>query len=110
MPEPSPNGLNGRDHFGKFLPGNGGGPGNPHARRAGKLRTALLKAVTEKDIRAVAKALVAAAKSGDIPAAKLLLDRVLGKPVDARDGEADSGRNRILEYLHPDRGSSDASA
>ena len=59
--------------------GNQGGPGNPHARQVGQLRTALLESVTEADVRAIAKALLDRAKGGDILAARELLNRVLGK-------------------------------
>jgi len=80
---PSPNGDNGRDEGGRFAVGNPGGPGNPHAVQVGRLRSALLDAVTPEDMRAVALALVEKAKGGDIAAARVLFDRVLGKPVEA---------------------------
>jgi len=80
---PSPNGDNGRDSLGRFAVGNSGGPGNPHAAQVGRLRSALLDAVTSDDMRAVALALVEKAKAGDITAARVLSDRVLGKPVEA---------------------------
>jgi hypothetical protein len=38
-----------------------------------------MRSVTEEDIRAVAEALVLRAKSGDVPAVRELLDRVIGK-------------------------------
>jgi len=44
-----------------------------------ELREALLAAVTEADIVAVAKVLVARAKAGEVPAIRELLDRLLGK-------------------------------
>ncbi len=94
MPEPSPNG--------QFQKGNPGGPGNPHAGRVSKLRAALIAAVTAEDIAAVVKSIVQAAKSGDIPAAKLLFDRVLGKP-GAGDDEQEPGRNRVLSFLSEGR-------
>ncbi len=77
---PSPNGRNGR---GRFAPGNPGGPGNPHAAKVGRLRSALLDTVSEQDIADVAAHLVALAKSGDLPAIRELLLRVLGRPVEA---------------------------
>jgi ribosomal protein L17 len=63
--------------------GNPGGPGNPHAEQVGRLRSALLNAVTEEDIRQVVSALIGKAKSGDVHAARILFDRVLGKPIEA---------------------------
>jgi hypothetical protein len=83
MNSPSPNGANGRGSRGQFAPGNKGGPGNPYAAAIGKLRSALLKAVTPNEIEAVAKALIDKAKTGDVPAIRELLDRILGRPVEA---------------------------
>ena len=71
-----------RDEHGRFLPGTQPGPGNPYAKRVGQLRSALLNAVSENDMREIIEALVAKAKEGDIAAARTLFDRVLGKPVE----------------------------
>jgi hypothetical protein len=70
----------GRDPHGRFTKGNAGGPGNPFARRVAALRAALLAAVTEEDLEAVARELVRQAKEGDLAAARLLLSYTLGKP------------------------------
>ena len=80
---PSPNGLNGRDERDRFAFGNPGGPGNPHARKVGKLRSAMLTAVTDDEMRSIVKKLVELARSGNVPAAKEVLDRCLGRPVEA---------------------------
>jgi hypothetical protein len=82
LPTPS---TNGRTSRGQFAKGNPGGPGNPYARRTAALRSALLDAVTEADIRAVAKALVKRARDGEVPAVRELLDRLLGRPGDVQD-------------------------
>lgn len=71
-----------RSSNGQFGAGNPGGPGNPYARRVAALRTALMDAVTDDDIRAVAKALVKRAKAGEVPAIRELLDRLVGKPTE----------------------------
>src|SRR5258708_2822640 len=42
----------GRDGSGRFAKGNKGGPGNPFARRVGRLRSALLEVVTEEKLKA----------------------------------------------------------
>ena len=68
---------------GRFLPGNGGGPGNPYAARVAELRSALLEAVTPGDLAAIVRSLVQAARSGDVAAAKLVFERVLGRPLEA---------------------------
>jgi len=78
------NGDNGgRDSSGRFAKGNPGGPGNPYAAQVGRLRSALVNAVTEEDMREVIMALVEKAKGGSIAAARVLFDRVLGKPIEA---------------------------
>ena len=76
---PSPAEVTGRKSDGKFAKGNKIGKGNPSARRAQRLRIALLSAVRPGDIRDVVASLITKAKSGDVPSAKLLLDRCLGK-------------------------------
>lgn len=80
MSTPSPNGANGRGPDGRFAKGNSGGPGNPYAKRAAKLRSALYEAVTDDDLRAIVAKLVESAKGGDIAAAREVLDRLLGRP------------------------------
>ena len=73
----------GRDRSGRFAPGNRGGPGNPLAGKIAKLRAALIEAVSDDDIRDIARALIASAKGGDTRATKELLDRTIGRPVEA---------------------------
>jgi hypothetical protein len=80
---PSPNGSNGRARGGKFAPGNKGGPGNPHAARVGQWRKQLAEALTDTEFGGVIRALVAAAKAGEPWAVREVLDRTLGKPVEA---------------------------
>jgi hypothetical protein len=62
----------GRDGRGRFAPGNPGGPGNPFARRSAALREALCEAVTEENLKDLARVLLLHAQGGDVPAAKLL--------------------------------------
>ena len=80
---PSPNGSNGRDGRGRFSKGNSGGPGNPYAQQVGKLRSALLRAVSEADMQAIVGRLVELAKEGNVQAAKEVIDRCIGRPVEA---------------------------
>ena len=79
---PSANGLNGRGANGRFARGNPGGPGNPHAQHVSRLRAALFRAVKPKDLREVIAALLAKAKNGDVAAARELVQRLLGPPVE----------------------------
>jgi hypothetical protein len=80
---PSPNGANGRGRAGRFAPGNAGGPGNPHAAQVARWRATLAANVTENDMAEVVRALVKAAKAGGGWAVRELLDRTLGRPVEA---------------------------
>jgi hypothetical protein len=77
---PSTNGANGRGPGGRFAKGNAGGPGNPHAKRVARLRSALFKTVSAADLRAVITVLLAQAKAGDVASIKELLQRLLGPP------------------------------
>lgn len=79
---PSTNGTNGtgRTAGGQFAKGNAGGPGNPYARRVVRLRSLMLEAVSEDDLREIIAALVVRAKSGDLAAAREVLNRLAGKP------------------------------
>ena len=80
---PSPNGGNGkRDHRGRFAKGNPGGPGNPYGQQVARLRAVILEAVTDDDLRKIVAALVKRAKGGDVVAARELLNRLVGIPVD----------------------------
>jgi hypothetical protein len=80
---PSPNGSNGRGRGGKFAPGNKGGPGNPFAARVNAWRTQLAEALSDQEFAGVIQALIQAATAGEPWAVREVLDRSLGKPVEA---------------------------
>jgi hypothetical protein len=92
---PSPNGGNGRQPNGRFAKGNPGGPGNPHARKAAELRALILSALSDSDLRAIVRTLIAKAKKGEPWAVREVLDRCIGKAVGigelrrAEDDESD---------------------
>ena len=83
MKTPSPSESNGRDSAGRFAPGNSASNGNPHARRVGQLRSAVLAAVSEEDVRDVILAMMKKATEGDVAAARIFFDRCLGPPIAA---------------------------
>lgn len=95
MDPPFANGGNGesdRDPQGRFLSGNKAahGRGNPHAGKVNAWRRALAEGVSECDLGEVVAKLVERAKAGERWAVCELLDRCLGKPVQAvttSDGE-----------------------
>lgn len=84
LTEPAaPRSETGRDSRGRFAAGNGGGPGNPFGRYTALLREALVAAVTEEDMQAIVHKMIAMAKAGSIPAMRMLLQYVIGKPTAA---------------------------
>ena len=98
---PSPTGPNGGGlgSDGRFAPGNRAARGNPHARRVALLRAALLRSVRPEDLAAVALALLAKAKDGDVAAARELLQRLLGPPVELDFRERIAAMRRQLAEL-----------
>ena len=82
MELPSTNGGNGRDAGGRFTKGNPGGPGNPFARRVSRLRSRIVEELTDDELQAIVRKMIADAKDGDKAAAKLLLSYAIGKPTD----------------------------
>ena len=81
----TPSDNNGRSPTGRFVIGNAHARGNPHASTVAKFRSALLANITAADFSDVIAALVVAAKSGDMVAIKILLDRTLGRTTDLHD-------------------------
>lgn len=77
----SPFGNGGRDANGRFTSGNAGGPGNPHSRRVAEFRRVLFEAISDDDLREIAETLKHQSKSGNLDATKILLDRLLGRPI-----------------------------
>ena len=76
---PDSAGSSGRQMNGRFASGNRAGRGNPFARRSATLLQALLDAVEPRMVEAIAKRMVKAALEGDVAAAKVVLDRTLGR-------------------------------
>jgi hypothetical protein len=72
----------GRTADGKFAPGNCGGPGNPFARQVASFRQALYEAVTRDMLKDLATRLWGMALGGNVAAARLLLQYLVGKPQD----------------------------
>ena len=81
--KPTAPSANGRDASGRFTKGNPGGPGNPTAKKVAALRFALYRAVSEEDVDAIIRKLVEQARAGDLQAAREVLLRTLGRPLEA---------------------------
>lgn len=70
-----------RNDAGRFTKGNPGGPGNPRSRRSADLHAVVADTLTPDRIRIiVASLLKAVIERQDVSAARLLLDRALGRP------------------------------
>ena len=70
-----------RDGAGRFLRGHGiRSPGNPRLRRLGALQEAVAEAITPAELTTVVQRLRDQALDGDTQAARLLLERCLGRP------------------------------
>ncbi len=89
--------MNGRTQNGTFAPGNRAAAGR--SSRAAELRRAFTEAITPEDIQVIASALVKSAKDGDIAAAKLIFDRVLGKADPVRDEVTSRDRENSISRL-----------
>ena len=83
-------GSNGRDpKTGRFLPGNPGGPGNPHMSRTVLLQRELEDATDPKVIRAIWHRALKMAMEGDAKMIRYVIDRMCGKPKQAIELEGD---------------------
>lgn len=70
-----------RDENGKFIKGNGGGPGRPKKEREERFYEITLSTVGFEDWKAIIQKAVKQAKSGDSNARKFLADYIMGPPV-----------------------------
>jgi len=77
---PSPAGANSsdRDAKGRYQLNNKAGRGNPLAKQVQIIRSALINAITPKDIQAIVHRLIAKAKDGDVASAKVMFERAVG--------------------------------
>jgi hypothetical protein len=98
MSDPVPT-SNGRHVDGRFTPGNAIGKGNPGNRRQRELRAALIEAATPEKVKAVEESLHELAVGGDVAAAKVWLDHVVGKPLQAVEVSGPDGQGLGVEVL-----------
>jgi hypothetical protein len=69
-----------RDENGKFVKGNGGGPGRPPKKKEERFMEVSISAVSLKDWRDIIKKAVEQAKRGDTQARKFLAEYLIGPP------------------------------
>lgn len=87
VPAPPPDA---RDSKGRFKPGWRGGTGRPLSHRA-KMLKLIEKSITPDQVLACLKSLAESAASGDVQAARLLLEYSVGKPRPLDEDEEQSG-------------------
>ena len=79
--------ASGRSQGGQFAPGNKLGRGNPHAQRHYRYGQLFAEAVSDEDFKQIVRTVVKFAMAGDTTAAKIVLDRLMGRiPEAPRDG------------------------
>jgi len=70
-----------RDENGKFIKGNGGGPGRPNKQREGRYYDVLITTVTFERWKKIVLKAAEQAERGDQAARKWLADYLIGAPV-----------------------------
>ena len=87
-PSSSAKSGSGRDSQGRFINGNKHSQGYPFREAVQKLRVALFAAVTQEDLYETVRAIIRKARKGNVQAAKLVLDRGLGRLATAAEHES----------------------
>ncbi len=72
-----------REPDGKFAVGNPGGPGRPKGRRESEIRQAASEALTPVVVKSVLRKVAVKALEGNLTAARIVLERALGRPDEA---------------------------
>lgn len=57
-----------RDAYGRFAPGNPGGPGNPFARRTARMLMSIREEISDEEIRMTARRMFELAMEGNVSA------------------------------------------
>lgn len=76
-----------REPDGKFAVGNPGGPGRPKGRRVTEYRRAAEEAVSPEMVRGVLRKVAMQALQGNLTAARIIIERTLGRPAEVPAGE-----------------------
>jgi hypothetical protein len=90
---------NGRHVNGTFAAGNRHSVGHKGNGRQRELRAALIEAATPEKVREVEASLYELATGGDVQAARVWLDHVVGKPLQAVEVSGPDGQGLGVEVL-----------
>ncbi len=91
-----------RDSQGKFVKGNGGGPGRPKKAKEERYYEILVSTVTFADWQAIIKRAVSDAKKGDTSARKWLADYLIGPPVERKEITGADGDTILVTIRNDD--------
>jgi hypothetical protein len=100
-PEPDALRPDGRNSDGRFAKGNGFGLGNPFYRKQAEFRRAALDLFTPEDIMSLLRVMLARGRQGDVAAAKVFLEYVVGKPHRAPDPDREEHHEWQLQAEAP---------
>jgi hypothetical protein len=92
---------NGRHSDGRFAKGNGFGLGNPFYRKQAEFRRAALELFTPEDVMSLLRVMLALGRQGDVAAAKVFLEYVVGKPHKAPDPDREEHHEWQLQVEAP---------
>ena len=87
-----------RDKNGRFVKGNGGGPGRPKKEREVRYYEIMQTACTFADWKAICKKATEQAKRGDSVARKWLSDYLMGAPTQKHELTGADGGNLVIEF------------
>ncbi len=88
-----------RDENGRFVKGNGGGPGRPKREREVEYYRILQTAVSPEDWQLIVNKAVSEAKRGDAVARKWLADYLIGPPVERKEIANPPGEKLLIEIV-----------
>jgi hypothetical protein len=100
-PAATPDTATGRDATGRFARGNPGGPGNPFYRRLAECRRAVHRAFTPEDVTSLLGVMLQRGRNGDVAAARVFLEYVVGKPVKAPEPDEEDLHEWQLQRQTP---------
>jgi hypothetical protein len=86
-----------RDEHGRFVKGNGGGPGRPSKKKEERFYEVTISSISLKDWREIIKKAKEQAKRGDSTARKFLADYLIGPPQQRLD--VTSGGEVLKGYI-----------
>jgi hypothetical protein len=100
-PTPEATATKGRHSDGRFAKGNGYGLGNPFYRKQAEFRRAALELFTPEDVMSLLRVMLARGRQGDVAAAKVFLEYVVGKPHQAPDPDREEHHEWHLQAEAP---------